>query len=93
MWNQQYLQQYGADLQAIGMNIDNIYKGINAEIGIDTAMMDFVSEQYDMYMAPILNDLNAALTRLQLEQAEEAEETSALFDFLSLGVDLIGLFL
>ncbi len=89
--NQQYLQQYGADLQAIGMNIDNIYKGINAEIGIDAAMMDFVSEQYDMAMAPVLFELNNLYAQLQQEKADEAADQATLFGWLGLGVALLAI--
>ncbi len=70
--NQQYLQMYGADLQAIGMGIDNIYKAIQMEIGIDEKAMNDIERQYQMEMAPILTQMDIALQQLELAESEQS---------------------
>lgn len=68
--NQQYLNMYGADAQAIQANIDNIYKAINAEIGIDDKAMSDIERQYQMEMAPILTQMDIALQQIELAESE-----------------------
>lgn len=89
--NQQYLQQYGGDLQAIEMNINNIYKAIQMEIGIDEKAMNDIERAYQMEMAPILTQMDIALQQIQLEQAEDAAKWGNIFSFLTLGVSLLAI--
>lgn len=79
--NQQYLQEYTADLNAIGMSIDSIYAAINMEIGIDEKAMRDIERQYQMELAPIIAQMDIALTNIQLAEAEAS--TFNLFQFLA----------
>ena len=78
--NQQYLQMYEADARAIQANIDNIYKAIQMEIGIDEKAMSDIERAYQLEMAPILNNMNIALN--DIEMAEGDLSTFSLGQFL-----------
>lgn len=89
--NSQYLQQYQTDLTAISANIDNIYKAINMEMGIDEKIMQDIGEKYQMEIAPILTQMDMALTALQLQNASEAEKTASAGNFLTGVIGILGL--
>ncbi len=86
--NQQYLSMYQSDLAGIEANINNIYKAINAEMGIDSKVMDDIEQQYQMEMAPLLTQLDIALQ--QLEQAESEQSTFNLGQFLTGAAMIVG---
>jgi hypothetical protein len=87
--NQQYLQQYQADAMAIEANINNIYKAIQMEIGIDEKAINDIQRAYDMEMRPILDQMNIALMEIERAEAEDAAAWGQVFDFITLGVSII----
>lgn len=50
--NQQYLQMYGADLQAFELYANTVFNSINAEMGLDQHVLDMTSELYNQALAP-----------------------------------------
>ena len=89
--NQQYLQMYQSDMAAIQANIDNIYKSIQMEIGIDEKAMNDIERQYNMEMAPILTQMNIAAQ--QIEQAESEISTYNIFNFLVDAAAVVAMFI
>ena len=89
--NQQYLQEYSADLMAIEGNINNIYKAIQMEIGIDDKIMNDIERAYQMEMAPLLTEMDLALQKIALQQAEDAADEASLFGWLGLGIAVLGI--
>lgn len=67
--NQQYLQMYGADMMAIEANINNIYKAIQMEIGIDEKAISDMEAAYQREIAPFLLQMDIALQELELAQS------------------------
>lgn len=86
--NQQYLQMYQGDTQAIEANINNIYKAINAEIGIDDKSMKDMQDMYQIQMAPLLQQMDIASQQLDMAKADES--TFNLGQFLLGAGEVIG---
>lgn len=64
---QTLLQERQTDIQATMAHADNIYKQINAEIGIDTHAMETAAEMYKQQMQPYLDTMQAEAMALQAE--------------------------
>ena len=92
--NQQYLQMYSADMMAIEANINNIYKAIQMEIGIDEKAISDMESAYQREIAPFLLQMDIALQQLEIAQAQNLgfEDWIAPFaSYLSFATDVIGL--
>lgn len=59
--NQQYLQQYTADRDAVLAQIDTLYKAANLELGAVQAELDLTESYYNQNVQPYLDQLNAQL--------------------------------
>lgn len=86
--NQEYLQRYENELRAVEASINNTYKAVMTEMGVDAALMDFVEQSYNMEMAPLLTQVDLLLGQQELALAEEESNQSAWMDFLTIGVQL-----
>jgi len=92
--NQQYLQMYGADMMAIEANINNIYKAIQMEIGIDEKAISDMEAAYQREIAPFLLQMDIALQQLELAQSQLTgfeDWLAPLASYVSFAVDVIGL--
>lgn len=89
--NQDYLQRYQSDLKSVAMALDNTYKAINAEMGVDTAMMDYVEQQYNREIAPLLNEIDLNLQQQELQAAQDAAENDFL-DYFTAAISFVALF-
>lgn len=78
--NQQYLQQYGADFNALQTQVQNLYAAANLQLGIDQAAIDAMTDLYNQAVDPILDQVEALML------ADELDFT--LEDFISLSADI-----
>ena len=71
--NQQYLQMYQADAAAMAAVVDNMYKGINAELGLKEAQMNAAEFYFNQEYAEYTAEMDAYLAAVAAEADEEPE--------------------
>lgn len=64
--NASVIEQFGADLTAVQTHVDLTYKQLMADIGYDEHLMEMNSEKHEQYMAPYYEEIEAALTALEV---------------------------
>lgn len=73
--NQLTLQAYQADLSAIQLHAETVYKGIMADIGVSESMMTQMQDFYEMYMAPHFAELQQYSIEAQIEMSKQGQTT------------------
>ena len=94
--NDQYLSMYSADLEAIQLSMDTVYKGIMAELGVQGAVLDASQSFFDNYLAgfnaeaeALIGSLEIAEAAIENEEEAEANTWSAVWDGLSIAAGII----
>lgn len=72
--NQQYLQMYGADLQAFELYSQNLINSITTEMGMDTQLLDMTSELYAQAMAPYYTQLAEWQSQMEVYSAQQTQQ-------------------
>lgn len=80
--NDQYLNQYGADFNALQTQVENMYAAANLQLGIDQAAIQAMQDLYDQAVNPILDQVEALMLSGELDFSLE--------DFASLAADIAG---
>ena len=61
------MEQRSIDLEAQRFHAETIYQSINASIGISDHAMSVTNELYQQHMAPYMDQLSAAVTKMEVE--------------------------
>lgn len=64
--------QFDMDSQLVIQQAEQIYKSATLELGIDQATLDQLEQEWNLYIAPALFALQAALVEAQMEGGDEA---------------------
>jgi hypothetical protein len=80
--NQQYLQQYEADYNAMVGQINAMYQAATLELGATQAEIDMASELYSQEVQPYLDSLNTQLIQAELDEAGGGFDFGGLFTTL-----------
>ena len=85
--NRQYLMEYSTELTGLEAYAEQIYKGIQMELGVDSQLIDQMSGYYEMAMAPYENKLR----QLALQMQEDANDAASRGAFFSNVLGMIGM--
>ncbi len=91
--NKEYLERYKTELESVGMALDNTYKAVMTEMGVDAAMMDLVEDRYNMEMNPILTQLSILMGQTDMAMAQEEQDQSNMMGWVTIAIQTLGLFL
>ena len=90
--NQQYLQMYSVDMKAIEANINNIYRAIQMEMGIDEKSISDMERAYQREIAPYLLEMDIALQQLEIAESQNMgfeEWISPFASYLDMATNLV----
>jgi hypothetical protein len=76
--NQLTLEAYSADLQAVQLHAEIVYKSILADMQVSESMMNEMQSRYEMYMAPYYAELEKWSIEQQISQQKTANVMSGI---------------
>jgi len=85
--NRQYLTQYGTELAGLEAHAQAIINSIQVDLGTDQALIDQMSEYYEMALAPI----QFRMEQLALQMQQDALDAAASQSMWSEVIGLIGM--
>lgn len=91
--NSQYLQQYGQEMERIDRTVQNYYNAINAELGVDMAMVDLYESSVESLYAKYAMEMEQYGIDMQdyyLQQQDQQQQAANALDFFTTALQIIG---
>lgn len=88
--NETYLNQYGADFQALQTQVENLYTAAQVQMGVDQAAIDAMTSLYESAIAPFMDSIEAMIASGELEAFDWAGFLSSVTDVAGIAIGASG---